>query len=136
MKLFVIYVGGKTHNSYIEVHDMRFGVGNVLQDCYEDIKKQWWGTEASLHVDCWAELHYADGFDIELKEYPYEGADEDDDIVRSGRVAGVEEVVGGPVHFAVAAGGDTDGRALFFEVVERFRIDGRELAGAEAADRD
>ena len=62
------------------------------------------------------------------------GADEDDDIVRSGRVAGVEEVVGGSVHFAVAAGGDTDGRALFFEVVERFRIDGRELAGAEAAD--
>ncbi len=54
---------------------MRFGVGNVLQDCYEDIKKQWWGTEASLHVDCWAELHYADGFDIELKEYPYEGAE-------------------------------------------------------------
>jgi hypothetical protein len=39
------------------------------------------------------------------------GADEDDDIVRSGRIASVEEVVEGQFT-PVAPGGDTDGRAL------------------------
>ncbi len=75
MKLFAFYVGGKTHNSNIELHDMRFCIGDALEDCYDDLKRQWWGTPESLHLDCWGEVRSADGYDILLRPEAYEGED-------------------------------------------------------------
>ncbi len=74
MNLFVIYIGGKTHNSNIELHDVRFAVGNAIEDCYEKLRQEWWGTPKSLHLDCWGILDYADGYDITLKTTPYKGS--------------------------------------------------------------
>jgi hypothetical protein len=73
MKLFAFYIGGSTPTSLIEVHDARFGVGEKIDDCYDDIRKSWWGTPESLHLDCWGELNAADGHDIVLKDTPAEG---------------------------------------------------------------
>ncbi len=67
MNLFVIYIGGVTHNSNIEVHDLRFVVEDTIEDCYDELRRQWWGTPESLHIDCWGILNYADGYDIALK---------------------------------------------------------------------
>ena len=75
MKIFAIYVGGKTENSNIEVHDMRFVVGQKIEDCYEQLRKQWWGTPQSLHIDCWGALEYVDGYKVSLKPEAYEGAE-------------------------------------------------------------
>lgn len=73
MKLFAAYVGGKTANSNIELHDMRFSVGEAIEDCYEDLRKQWWGTPESLHLDCWGALEHADGYEVSLSSQPYAG---------------------------------------------------------------
>lgn len=67
MKLFAVYIGGEAHGANIEVHDMRFVIGERIEDTYADIKRQWWGIPSSLHLDCWAELNQADGYRIELK---------------------------------------------------------------------
>lgn len=71
MKLFAFYVGGDTETSNIELHDLFFSVGEKPEDCYEDLKKQWWGTPQSLHIDCFGDLHHANGYDIILKSEPY-----------------------------------------------------------------
>jgi hypothetical protein len=64
MKLFVIYIGGSTTTSFIELHDMRFVVAQSIEKTYDVIRNTWWGTAESLHLDAWGELIYADGYDI------------------------------------------------------------------------
>lgn len=65
-KLFVIYIGGSTETSLIELHDMRFVIADKIEDTYADLKKTWWGTPESLHLDCWGALEFADGYKIDL----------------------------------------------------------------------
>jgi hypothetical protein len=64
LNLFSFYIGGKYRNSNIELHDIRFSVGEKAEDCYEDLRRQWWGDPESLHLDCWGRVNQADGFDV------------------------------------------------------------------------
>ena len=66
MKLFMFYVGGNCGNSNVELHDVRFSIGETQEDCHEDLRKQWWGNPESLHLDCWGAVEQADGFDVAL----------------------------------------------------------------------
>jgi hypothetical protein len=76
MKLFMVYVGGDCGNSNIELHDVRFSIGQTPEDCFEDLRRQWWG-EKSLHLDCWSAVEQADGYDLELSNTPpSDGADD------------------------------------------------------------
>ncbi len=72
-KLFAIYVGGKLAKANIEVHDMRFVVAASIEDTYDELRRQWWGKPGSLHIDCWAELDHADGYDVSLRAEPFTG---------------------------------------------------------------
>jgi hypothetical protein len=75
MKLFAFYVGGETETSNTELHDMRFTVGERMEDCYESLRRQWWGTLQSLHIDCWTVLTHSDGYSIELRPEVFCGAE-------------------------------------------------------------
>jgi hypothetical protein len=75
MKLFAFYVGGQTATSNVELHDMRFAVGESMEDCYPSLRRQWWGTPQSLHIDCWAELVHGDGHDVTLRPQPFAGTE-------------------------------------------------------------
>ena len=66
MKLFMFYIGGDCGNSNIELHDIRFSVGETAEDCRDDLRRHWWGEPKSLHLDCWGEVEQADGFDVSL----------------------------------------------------------------------
>jgi hypothetical protein len=70
MKLFMFYVGGNCGNSNVELHDVRFSIGQTPEDCFEDLRRQWWGEPESLHLDCWGAVEQADGYDIELSTRP------------------------------------------------------------------
>jgi hypothetical protein len=73
MKLFAIYIGGEFAGANIEVHDMRFVVALSIRETYDQLRRQWWGVPRSLHIDCWAEIDHADGFDVSLRPEPYAG---------------------------------------------------------------
>ena len=75
MKLFAVYVGGEIKGANIELHDMRFVVGQTIENTYDELRLQWWGIPSSLHVDCWSELSQADGYKIILKPEPYTGSE-------------------------------------------------------------
>jgi Domain of Unknown Function (DUF1543) len=70
VKLFMFYVGGNCGNSNVELHDVRFSIGETQEDCHEDLRKQWWGNPESLHLDCWGVVEQADGFDLTLTAEP------------------------------------------------------------------
>lgn len=73
MKLFAIYVGGEVEGGNIEVHDMRFVAASSLKETYAELVEQWWGKPKSLHIDCWAEITHADGYDVTLSSDPFAG---------------------------------------------------------------
>lgn len=73
MKLFALYVGGEHPHANVEVHDIRFIVAPTLRDTYAELRRQWWGRPGSLHIDCWAEIEQADGFDVSLRAEPFTG---------------------------------------------------------------
>jgi hypothetical protein len=75
VKLFAILVGGEAEGANIEVHDMRFVVAPTITDTYPELRRQWWGIPKSLHIDCWAEIAHADGFDLTLKSEPFTGSE-------------------------------------------------------------
>ena len=66
MKLFMFYVGGNCGNSNVELHDVRFSIGETAEDCHADLRRQWWGDADGLHLDCWGAIEQADGFDLTL----------------------------------------------------------------------
>lgn len=68
--LFAVYVGGMIEGCHVELHDMRFVAGETIDACYDDLRAQWWGTPESLHIDAWARLDHADGYDIALSDTP------------------------------------------------------------------
>lgn len=70
MKLFVIYIGGSHEKSLIELHDLRFIVANTIEETYDELRQSWWGKPASLHLDAWGELDYADGHRIQISKLP------------------------------------------------------------------
>ena len=70
MKLFMFYVGGDCGNSNVELHDVRFSIGETPEDCRDDLRKQWWGDPKSLHLDCWGEVEQADGYDVAVTRDP------------------------------------------------------------------
>jgi hypothetical protein len=73
MKLFAIYVGGEMQGANIEVHDMRFIAAPSVEATYDELLAQWWGKPGSLHIDCWAEIAHADGYDVALSREPFLG---------------------------------------------------------------
>ncbi|CAN5149890.1 DUF1543 domain-containing protein [soil metagenome] len=75
MKLFAIYIGGEHPRANIEVHDMRFVVAPSITETYDELRRQWWGRPGSLHIDCWAEISHADGYDVTLRPEPFYGSE-------------------------------------------------------------
>jgi hypothetical protein len=66
MNLFMFYIGGNFRNANVELHDVRFSIGETPEDCHADLRRQWWGDPESLHLDCWGVVEQADGFDVAL----------------------------------------------------------------------
>jgi hypothetical protein len=65
-------IGGDYRNSNVELHDVRFAIGETGADCYPELHRQWWGDPESLHLDAWGELAQADGHDILISNQPAE----------------------------------------------------------------
>ncbi len=63
-------MGGAVKGAHLELHDMRFAAGEAIEDCYEQLKAQWWGEPTSLHLDAWGKLLWADGHKITLSKTP------------------------------------------------------------------
>jgi hypothetical protein len=64
--LFLVYLGGRTPKSNIELHDVQFVAGEKIEDTYEALRAQWFGTVKGLHLDSYIALKYVDGYRIEL----------------------------------------------------------------------
>lgn len=69
-KLFMAVLGGNCGNSNIEVHDVRFVIGNSIDACIPELRRQWFGDAKGLHLDSYTEITHAQGFDVTVSNQP------------------------------------------------------------------
>lgn len=69
-QLFIVYLGGSAPKANIELHDVQFVLGNTIEDTYEQLRQNWFGTVKGLHLDSYKAIKGADGYQISLQDKP------------------------------------------------------------------
>ena len=67
LSLFLVTLGGRVKGSHVEQHDLRWVVGNTIEDTFHQLRKQWIGMPSGLHIDSYIRIDYIDGFQIKLR---------------------------------------------------------------------
>ena len=67
--LYLVVLGGKAKKANIELHDVRWVVGSKIEDTYDTLRNDWFGSPKGLHIDSYKKIKYIDGFKINLKNF-------------------------------------------------------------------
>ena len=65
--LFLVVLGGKAKKANVELHDVRWVIGSKIEDTYEVLRRDWFGSREGLHIDSFKKINYIDGYKINLK---------------------------------------------------------------------
>ena len=65
--LFLVVLGGRAKMANVELHDVRWVVGSSIEDTYDVLRRDWFGTFEGLHIDSYKKINYVDGYKITLK---------------------------------------------------------------------
>ena len=68
LSLFIVVLGGRASKSNIEVHDVRWVVGETIHETFSMLRKEWFGQQKGLHIDSFKEIKYVDGYKIKVTE--------------------------------------------------------------------
>ena len=64
--LYLVVLGGRAKKANIELHDVRWVVGSEIEDTYDTLRKDWFGSPKGLHIDSYKKIKYIDGYKINL----------------------------------------------------------------------
>ena len=65
--LFLVVLGGRSANANVELHDVRWVVGERIEDTYDTLRKNWFGSLEGLHIDSYKKINHVDGYRVNLK---------------------------------------------------------------------
>jgi len=68
LKLFYIILGATPKGRNIEQHDVFFGIAESLKDLVPDMKEFWKEADGKIHLDCYQEVKFADGYEVKIVE--------------------------------------------------------------------
>ena len=68
LSLFIVVLGGRSLKSNIEIHDVRWVIGESIEDTYPELRKQWIGNKRGLHIDSYKRIKYVDGYKIVISK--------------------------------------------------------------------
>ncbi|MEB3304150.1 MAG: DUF1543 domain-containing protein [Cyanobacteriota bacterium] len=74
-QLFLVVLGGRVAGAHIEVHDVRFVVGNTLEATLPALRRQWFGRRQGLHIDSFMAVRQVGAFAVQLRREPFRGAE-------------------------------------------------------------
>ena len=66
--LFLVVLGGRAKKANIELHDVRWVIGSRIEDTFDVLRRDWFGTIDGLHIDSYKKINYVDGYKINLKK--------------------------------------------------------------------
>jgi len=64
--LYLVVLGGRAEKANIELHDVRWVVASKIEDTYDTLRKDWFGSPEGLHIDSYKRIKYIDGYRINL----------------------------------------------------------------------
>ena len=64
--LYLVVLGGRAKKANIELHDVRWVVGSKIEDTYDTLRNDWFGSSRGLHIDSYKKIQYIDGYKINL----------------------------------------------------------------------
>ena len=64
--LYLVVLGGRAEKANIELHDVRWVVGSKIEDTYDTLREDWFGSLKGLHIDSYKKIKYIDGYKINL----------------------------------------------------------------------
>jgi len=65
--LFLVVLGGRANKANVELHDVRWVIGSKIEDTYDVLRRDWFGTFEGLHIDSYKKINYVDGYKVNLK---------------------------------------------------------------------
>ncbi len=68
LSLFLVVLGGRTLKSNIELHDVRWVIGQKIEETFPALRRQWFGQQKGLHIDSYKAIKYIDGYKIKITE--------------------------------------------------------------------
>lgn len=68
MKLFYIILGATPRGRNIEQHDVFFGIAENLKELVPHMKDFWKEADGKIHIDCYQEVRFADGYEVKIVE--------------------------------------------------------------------
>ena len=74
--LYLVVLGGRAAKANIELHDVRWVVGSKIEDTYDILRKDWFGSPIGLHIDSYKKIKYIDGYKINLINFEKDKIDE------------------------------------------------------------
>jgi len=66
LRLFVVMLGGRHARANTEVHDVVFAVAPGIEQCYPQLRQQWFGDAAGLHLDSWMTVDGVEQWQVRL----------------------------------------------------------------------
>lgn len=64
----MILLGCRPERRLTEQHDIFFGIAENLKDLVPEMKAFWPEAKGEIHIDCWREVNYVDGYSIKIIE--------------------------------------------------------------------
>tara|TARA_B100000242_G_scaffold174843_1_gene125243 strand:+ start:607 stop:1191 length:585 start_codon:yes stop_codon:yes gene_type:complete len=64
--LYLVVLGGRAEKANIELHDVRWVVGSKIEDTYDTLRNDWFGSPEGLHIDSYKKIKFIDGFKVNL----------------------------------------------------------------------
>ena len=68
LSLFIVVLGGRSSKSNIEMHDVRWVLGESIEDTFPELREQWLGVKTGLHIDSYKRIQYVDGYKIAISK--------------------------------------------------------------------
>lgn len=68
MKLYYVILGATPKGRNTEQHDVFFGIAESLKELVPDMKRFWPEAKGKIHIDCYQEVRFVDGFEIRIVE--------------------------------------------------------------------
>ena len=65
--LFLVVVGGRSPKANIELHDVRWVIGSKIEDTFDQLINDWFGSYEGLHIDSYKKIESIDGYKINLR---------------------------------------------------------------------
>jgi len=65
--LYLVVLGGRAKKANIELHDVRWVVGSKIEDTYDTLRKDWFGSPKGFHINSYKKIRYIMGYKSNLK---------------------------------------------------------------------